>query len=115
MNYPPEVQEALDKAVKKYGPNLEGALPANQQFLAPDVLEKSGMAVTPEIARKIQRRLVKAIGWPQYAAAFKAGQKAKHQGFASVSPYYECKPLDDCWFAGYYGMSLEQALQVVSL
>lgn len=88
MNYPPEVQEALDKAVKKYGPNLEGA------YVQADLSNRrtpKGHAVRPP-------------------AAFESGKKAKHYGFARVTPYYEAAKSDYFWFAGFDGKTMEEAI-----
>lgn len=95
----PEVAHALELARKKYGPNLEGAMPQSQQKL------------TPEMARIAQAQVIKALGHkihPRKAHA--SGQHSKKQGFGRVSPYYNAEKSDHFWFAGYDGKTMEEAI-----
>ncbi len=55
-------------------------------------------------------RTVKVIDEAQLHKARHAGRKAKIDGFARISPYYDCPPLDHYWFAGYDGKTWEQAV-----
>ena len=84
----PEVEQALAKAQKKYGPNLEGAL---QQIAQDSRSLKKKHAVHPKLAWAI-------------------GRKAKHQGMDRISPYYERPGSDHFWLAGYDGKTMEEAI-----
>ena len=101
----PEVSRALELAQKRYGKNLEGALPPEQQKL------------TPEIARKMQEQLMQRLGGlprghkvhPRKAHA--SGVENKRLGMGRVSPYYEAPKSDHFWFAGYDGKTIQEAIE----
>lgn len=90
----PEVARALELARKKYGPNLEGALPQPSPVKI-KVTRKGlpeGHAVHPTIA-------------------FKHGQDAKRQGFERMGIYYDAPKSDHFWFAGYDGKTIQEAIE----
>jgi len=64
-------------------------------------------ALTPEMARKLAENLRRqGPSKEQGVKAFRAGQTAKREGWARISPYYNKPYLDACWYAGYDGKKL---------
>jgi hypothetical protein len=88
----PEVAHALELARRRYGPNLEGALPRE---------------VVMQNAIRVRKGLHKA----HPKTAFSAGVEAKHKGWGRTSPYYEATGSDHFWFAGYDGKTMEEAIE----
>lgn len=96
----PEVTRALEIAQRRYGKNLEGALPQGTQQQLSDA-DKATMA-----------KATSAFKHPRIhpRQAFARGVVAKRQRWYRVTPYYEMPQADHFWFAGFDGKTMEEAI-----